>query len=352
MNLGTGTKVGTVIKYYTDTVLKSDLTTYTEPFVVSSTSTIYYYAESTSSAKSEEQSIVVTCEPVQLVNPLMSGLSLAENGVDYTPTYTFVNGDNSGLVGSPSASLSATFNDEPILGFTGSFTPTQNGTLVVTSSASGYTSSQIAVDCYAHYAQVWQSVDYSTLSGAEMAASYPTWTRSEGGRWASWKDKGSDYTYYSVTDGTAGNADFTFDTYFKMRRNLSSLVEGFGIGRNITGGETLTVVDATDYDIVALKLYNGYGNSAAANANYTVYSLRKGANVTYSLSNGRLLMQGTIYRPAPLSVTIGSTGYTTLASPYPLDLTNLPDGVTAYYASVVNGANVVLTAKSDAADQA
>ena len=317
--------------------------------VTTAAATIYMYAAK-ANAHSEVTSFATGAgTSVILNNPVVSGLSLAEDEGFYTPTYTFANGNNTSLIGSPSATLTATFNGVPLLGFTGTFTPTENGTIVVTSSAEGYISSQISVNCYVRYAQYWQSVDYSTLSEAEMTASYPTWTKSEGGRWASWKDKGSNYTYYSVTDGTAGNADFTFDTYFKMRSNLSSLVEGFGIGRNITGGETLTLVDATDDDIVALKIYNGYGNHAAAAANYTMYSLRKGANITYSLSNGSLLMQGTIYRPAPLSVTIGSTGYTTLASPYALDLTKLPDGVTAYYASAVNGSKVVLTEKSDAA---
>lgn len=333
MNLGTGSKAGTVIKYYTDTELKSDLTTYTGPFVVSSTSTIYYYAESATSAKSEVQSINVTCEPIQLEMPVVSGLSLAENGIDNTPTYTFANGDNSGLIGSPSATLTATFNGDAILGFTGTFTPTQNGTLVVTSSADGYTSSQISVDCYVHYAPYWQSADYSTLTEAKMTASYPTWTKSEGGRWASWKDKGSNYTYYSVTDGVDGNTDFTFDTYFKMRRNLSYLVEGFGIGRNITGGETLTVVDAANGDIVALKIYNGYGNHAAAEANYTVYYLKRDANVTYGLNNGKLLMQGSIYRPVTsVPVTVSAVGWATLYTPYALDFTGV-DGLTAYTAT-------------------
>ncbi len=47
-----------------------------------------------------------------------------------------------------------------------------------------------------------------------------------------------------------------------------------------------------------------------------------------------------------VTVTIGSTGYATFASPFALDLKNLPDGLTAYYASAVNGGDVVLTPKS------
>ena len=41
---------------------------------------------------------------VTIITPLQLGLP-------HTPTYTFENGDNSGLIGSPSATLTATFND-------------------------------------------------------------------------------------------------------------------------------------------------------------------------------------------------------------------------------------------------
>ena len=311
--------------------------------VTTAAATVYMYA-ATANAHSEVTSFATGAgTEVVLSNPVISGLSLAENDVDYTPTYTFANGDNSGLIGSPSATLTATFNGESLLGFTGTFTPTQNGTLVVTSSASGYTSSQISVNCYVHYAKKWQSVDYSTLSEAEMTASYPTWTKSEGGRWANWKNKGSNYTYYSVTDGVDGNADFTFDSYFKMRRNLSSLVEGFGIGRNVAG-ETLTVADATDGDIVALKIYNGYGNSAAADANYTIYSLRNGANVTCSLGYGSLLMQGTIYSPVTsVSKTVSAAGWATYCSPYALDLANATGLTDAYIVTGATGTTLNTT---------
>ena len=311
--------------------------------VTTAATTIYMYA-STANAHSSVASFATGAgTEVVLSNPVISNLSLAENGAVYTPTYTFANGDNSGLIGSPAATLTATFNDVPLLGFAGTFTPTQNGTLVVSSSAAGYASSQITVNCYVYYSQFWQSVDYSTLTEAAMTESYPAWTKSEGGRWASWKDKGGNYTYYSVTDGNSGYADFTFDSYFKTRRNVSSLVEGFGIGRNNTSGEALTVIGATDNDIVALKIYNGYGNSAASDANYTVYYLRNGSNVTYSLSNGRLLMQGTIYRPVTsVSKTITSVGWATYCSPYALDLANATGLTDAYIVTGATG-NVLNT---------
>ena len=309
--------------------------------VTTAATTIYMYAATANAHSSVTSFATGAGTEVVLNDPVMSGLSLAENDAYYTPTYTFVNGDNSGLIGSPSATLTATFNDTPLLGFSGTFTPTQDGTLVVTSSADGYASSQISVNCYVRYSQFWQSVDYSTLTEAEMTESYPTWTKSESGRWASWKETGGNYTYYSVTDGEEGYGNFTFDNYFRMRRNVLSLVEGFGIGRNITGSEDMTVVGVEDNDIVALKIYNGYGNSTAAEANYTVCYLRNGANVTYGLNNGKLLMQGTIYRPLPESVpaTVTSAGWATFSSAYAV---SIPDGVEAY-AAKLEGDKVTLT---------
>ena len=42
-----------------------------------------------------------------------------------------------------------------------------------------------------------------------------------------------------------------------------------------------------------------------------------------------------ILNPTSVTTTLGANGYTTFASPYPLDLTNLPEGVTAYKAKLV-----------------
>jgi len=68
--------------------------------------------------------------------------------------------------------------------------------------------------------------------------------------------------------------------------------------------------------------------------------------------NSNILIDYLTLTKKVVTVAVGSTGYTTFASAEPLDLTKLPDGVTAYYASAVNGNNVVLTAKSDAAVEA
>ena len=49
-----------------------------------------------------------------------------------------------------------------------------------------------------------------------------------------------------------------------------------------------------------------------------------------------------------VSATIGATGYATFASTYPLDLSNLPDGLTAYYVSNVAGEYATLSTANTA----
>ena len=49
-----------------------------------------------------------------------------------------------------------------------------------------------------------------------------------------------------------------------------------------------------------------------------------------------------------VSATLGTNGYGTFASPYPLDLANLPEGLTAYKASTISGKTVTFTAVTEA----
>lgn len=49
-----------------------------------------------------------------------------------------------------------------------------------------------------------------------------------------------------------------------------------------------------------------------------------------------------------VSATLGTNGYGTFASPYPLDLAHLPEGLTAYKASTISGKTVTFTAVTEA----
>ena len=79
------------------------------------------------------------------------------------------------------------------------------------------------------------------------------------------------------------------------------------------------------------------------------FTLTEPANIAFGLyadaQTGRTagFDNWTLTKIESVSATIGSTGYTTFASSYPLDLSNLPDGITAYTASVVGESEVTFT---------
>ncbi len=287
--------------------------------VTTAATTIWAYAKDNEDNTSDKMNFETGAGTViDLANPTMQTTAMTPNGSYYTPTFSFANGDNSSLIGSPSATLSATFNGNAILGFDGTFTPNMDGILVVTSSADGYGSSDITVNCFVLYDLDWQSVDYSTLTEEDLATSFPTWEKTESGRWSSWKDIGGNYTYYTVTDGNSGYAEFTFDTNLRIRRGIASLVPTYGIGRNTN--ETLKVINASDNDIVSLKIYNGHGNYSVADAHWFSYNFRNGSDVTFTLNNGALLVQASIYTPvASVPVTVTAASYATYVPSYDLD---------------------------------
>ena len=132
MTLGTGSSDGTVIKYYTDTDSKSDLTAYSAPFTVSSTSTIYYYAESTSGATSDEQSIAVTCEAITLNAPTITRSS---------NTTVTISDNQSDLDASPASTIYYSYNGSEYAPYTSAITVTADATVSAYSTATGYTQS-------------------------------------------------------------------------------------------------------------------------------------------------------------------------------------------------------------------
>ena len=131
MTLGTGSSEGSVVKYYTDADNKSDLTTYSAPFTVSSSSTIYYYTESTSGATSEVQSIDVTCEALTLHAPTFS-----RNGNTVTIT-----SDQSDLDASPIATIYYKYNSDNFAVYNDALTVTADATITAYTAYDGYTQS-------------------------------------------------------------------------------------------------------------------------------------------------------------------------------------------------------------------
>ena len=65
-------------------------------------------------------------------------------------------------------------------------------------------------------------------------------------------------------------------------------------------------------------------------------------------SNNSAACDYILIRKTAERATLGTNGYGTFASPYPLDLANLPGGLTAYKASTISGKTVTFTAVTEA----
>lgn len=256
-----------------------------------------------------------------LVNPAVS--VVLDNGI---PTYSFVS-NNSSVLGTPIATLTATLNGESVSLADNSLTPKTKGTLVVTASASGYTDASTTLQVASLFAPVWSSTDYSTLTedNAQDVLG-ENWAMSTGGRWSSWNAGNEPYTYFS--DGNTSN--ITVEENLRMR-GVITLILGYGLGRNITGGEAITMNGMKEGYIASYKMYNGYGSHAVADANYTTYAITTGTSTSVNTNNGNLLVQAKMYAPVDISCTINSTGYASFSCPVAV---NIPEGVTAYTAKV------------------
>ncbi len=158
-------------------------------------------------------------------------------------------------------------------------------------------------------------------------------------------------TYYasqsSVTWGTA-----TFEVYVKNTNSSAFPTSGYALenwGTNVFNEGTLSVVDGkmiinfnTPFNYTSGNLLIGFKQIKKGTSNTVSWycsSTYTGGIGMYQYEKG----SGRISYPPKVTITtvpvtnayvkIGSTGYTTFSSAWPLDLSNLPSGLTAYYAT-------------------
>ena len=335
MTSGTSTIGGDVSTYYTldgsNPTNSSNL--YTEPILVNGGVTVKAVSYSTGGTYSEISSLTTdNSGSLQLNVPAINAVNLTETGGKYTVTISATS-NNASVLGNPTATLSATFDGEDVTEsvIAGTFVPSKDGVLTVTAEADGYTSSNSSVKVYGSYVQTWQSIDYSSLVGTEAVqeALGTDWTLLEDhGRWASWAE--ASYNFYQYGVGSIVN--ITIDNNIYMR-NVVVLAESMGLGRNVTGGEAISIKNTTAGDIVKFEIYNGFGANINKGTNtYFSYAVSDGINrPSMNSNNANLLVQAAIYSPATTTATIGEKGFATFASPYNV---KLPSGVTAYTAKV------------------
>ncbi len=341
---------------YTSTSLTSKSVTFSE------SGTYYAYVMHENGTKSSSvSSQAVTAGAITLEKPTINATNVVANGSYYSPQYTIAC-NNSALEGAPTATLTATYNGEEVDISSGTFTPNTIGELIVTATASGYTSSEKSFGVeYALFNKVHESPDFGTIALSVLGTTFSgaTWTIAEGmTRWANWTKKaGKNADLSANTDNTDDNyhystvdGNFTYDTWLSVTRgNKFKYLAGYGFGTNDKGSGDVVKCDIPDAVINSIAAYTHCQNSS-----YT--TVVQDATTTYSNPQSRALKKVIYYEPVEptSSAIIGATGWTTFASPYALDLSSMTAStgeVKAYYASAVGGSSVTMTT-TDAAIQA
>ena len=330
---------------YTPTSLTSKSVTFSE------SGTYYAYVMHENGTKSSSvSSQVVTAGAITLEEPTIKVTNVVANGSYYSPQYTIAC-NNSALEGAPTATLTATYNGEEVDISSGTFTPNTIGELIVTATASGYTSSTKSLDIdYALFSKIHESPDFGTIALKDLKQTFSgTWTIADGTtRWSNWtrgEGKNADLSdasgtgdnyYYATVDG-----NFTYDTWLSVTRgNNLKYLAGYGFGTNEKGTSDVVKCNITDATTNSIAAYTHCQNSS-----YT--TVVQDATTTYSNPQSRALKKVVYYEPInpSFSQTITAAGWATLYTAYPLDFSGVDD-LTAYTATCY-GSTVTLTKVND-----
>ncbi len=221
----------------------------------------------------------VTAGALTLAQPVftVTDMVLAADGY-YYPVVTFAS-NNSSLEGAPTATLDQT----------SPYTFTGVGSLTVTASAEGYTSSSTTFTVNHKYS-LSKTIDFGALTAADFDAT--VWTEATGAPRDYWTNRAAaipaDVTYYKLTNTstTAGNPDnsavlndITISNYYQRAPEvyigyglLTPYAALSGSGNNMN----FTVNGATSLDYAVYNGWNNYGSGTfntvqAGNANFALY---------------------------------------------------------------------------------
>ena len=303
---GSGGSQATATYYTTDESepSSSNGTLYDGTFVITQTTTIKAVSYLGTVAGEVVSSQIEAGTTITLNAPTLSIRTMQPFVDGYAPVYR-VSIDNSNLIGSPTATITATFDGNDVSSelLAGDFLPSTDGFLTVEVSATGYETNSINTYVYSTYNETYASTDYSTLTSAEAVEGVlgANWT-STTTRWANWNKTnsiyGDQYVIYS-SDATSGNIYIDKDNMLRAGYNIQ-FVESFGFGRNVTGSTTVFINNTgTPQDITLYRVINSKGANTNTYADSYVKSVyNEGKSYSqFDIPGGETFCQAIIYSP-------------------------------------------------------
>ena len=267
--------------------------TYSEE-ISTDAATIYAYAAKGSITSEIVSFATGAGEAISLNAPVISATGLVANGDIFNPILTATN-DQTSVQFTPTATITATFNGTPV---ELPYTVTEDGTLVVTVAAEGYNSASTEMSLKAKYTKSWSSSNFSALTEEDIPTVMgESWQKQEAtGRWASWTTAKEPYTYYAAV-GESGVFNVTVEDNLRMR-NVILLNLGYGIARNVTGGEAINFLNSKVGTIAEVTYYNGYGADVSEANTHNTYLFNAGEGIpSFSTTNSNVFVQATYYAP-------------------------------------------------------
>ena len=253
---------------------------------------ILYAYTTKGTATSEVVETIVDATEIVLPTPEIR-VGITQDGNKFIPSFGAVC-DNSSVLLNPEITISATLDGVDVTSavVAGNYTPANSGTLTVTATAEGYTSSASNMFVAAEYTRSWQSVDFSTITIDNVAEYFGDgWSQSANtGRWSSWAEQTYSYIEYKTNEGN----NITINDRIRMR-DVVSVNVGYGLGRNVSGNEQIRVLDVKANEIAEFKIYNGYGKRTVAEGSYLSCVVGDGGEVSMNSNNGALLVQTSVY---------------------------------------------------------
>ena len=308
------------------------------------TGNLYAYAVN-GTATSTVVPQAVNAVALTLATPTVAFSSATANDGSLSDVVITVTAPSNGtLDGSPVSSLSYTFTPSAGAVVNGDFTsgqtytPTQYGVLVITASHAGYTSSTLTIPVSNVYIQNYASRDFTTLTYADDVAGLANWSKNDED-WAGWA--GSSTSFY-----TADNV-YTIDHI--TLRAVVQYAEGWGFARPGSNETYSRFTNMSKGEIARVKTNSTKGSNASSVSYISYLSMVDGTTPqgSFSLGNTEAVQGMVTYLPA-IHATIAAGGYGTIASAYPLDCANLPDGVKAYKVSELSASAATLEEVTEA----